>query len=135
MFPVLPQPGQHDSPTSDLATVVRTMQVVRAALVMGVCLFGGIVAYLLVSGQIDRKPLIPNPLFPNFPLLLLIAAPLAVSCVLASFLVPGVVEGKARRSLTDEIVAEAEGTNACSPRIRPAPSCAADSWKPRPFFC
>lgn len=108
MFPVLPQPGQQESPQGDLATVVRTMQIIRAALVMGAISFGGVVAFLLLSGQIEKKPLIPNALFPNFPLLLLIAAPVAVSCVLVSFVVPGVIEGNVRRSLSAGDVADSE---------------------------
>jgi hypothetical protein len=108
MFPVLPQPGHQESPQGDLATVVRTMQIIRAALVMGAVSFGGVVAFLLLSGLIEKKPLIPHELFPNFPLLLLIAVPVAVSCVLVSFVVPGVIEGNVRRSLTAENVPESD---------------------------
>jgi hypothetical protein len=108
MFPVLPQPGHHESPRGDLGAVVRAMQIIRGALVMGAVSFGGVVAFLLLSGQAAQQPVIPNALFPNFPLLLLIAAPLAVSCVLASFVVPGVVEGQARRSLSPEGTSDAE---------------------------
>jgi hypothetical protein len=108
MFTALPQPGQQDSPTGDLASVVRTMQVVRAALVMGVFSFGGVVVYLSLSGELAQIPAIPNPLFPNFPLLLLIAAPVAVACVLAGVIVPSVIEGRVRRSLSSKQTSDNE---------------------------
>lgn len=84
---------------TNVAGVVRVMQIIRLALVMGVVSFAGVVVFLKVSGQGPQGPAIPNPLFPNFPLILLVAAFFGVTAVLASFVLPGVLEANGRKQV------------------------------------
>jgi len=84
---------------TSVAGAVRVMQIVRLALVMGVVSFAGVVVFLKLTGEGAKVPAIPNALFPNFPLILLIAAFFGVTAVLASFVLPGVLEANGRRQV------------------------------------
>jgi hypothetical protein len=84
---------------TSVTQAVRMMQIIRGALVMGVVSFAGVVVFLKLSGNAPQAPAIPNALFPNFPLILLIAAFVAVTCILASFVLPGALDTSFRRRL------------------------------------
>lgn len=84
---------------TSVAGAVRAMQIIRLALVMGVVSFAGVVLFLKLTGGGPKGPAIPNPLFPNFPLVLLIGAFFGVTAVLASFVLPGVLEANGRKQV------------------------------------
>jgi hypothetical protein len=90
---------------TSVTQAVRVMQIIRGALVMGVVSFAGVVVFLKLSGNAPQAPAIPNALFPNFPLILLIAAFVAVTCILASFVLPGALDTSFRRKLVAQRIA------------------------------
>lgn len=96
---------------TSVAGGVRVMQIIRLALVMGVVSFAGVVVFLKLSGGGAKGPAIPNPLFPNFPLILLIAAFVGVTAVLASFVVPGVLEANGRKQVAAKNFSNEEETD------------------------
>jgi hypothetical protein len=80
----------NETQRSEIATLVRTMQIIVGALILGVANFAAIVVFMSRPGQAPPA---------NDRLLTYLSAGCAVVSVLASFIVPRLMAGPVRKSM------------------------------------
>jgi hypothetical protein len=83
--------------SASLRGVVRTMQIVLLALILGVC---GFAAYALINGPVNQQPIVGAD---TLPVISIVAGAMFVTNAVLSFVLPGIITQGALTRLLQEL--------------------------------